>query len=297
MSPEAKPVGPSPGAEENGELDWRAQARPVSVNWHVWPRCNYRCSFCFATFREVPRAMPKAQALLLPGLLRQAGTKKLTFAGGEPTLCPYLPELLDGAKGSGLVTAIVTNGSHLTESYVRRIAPFTDWIALSIDSASDSVEAELGRGFGGHVGQARQAAGWIKQAGIHLKVNVTVVAANAEDDLHPLLEELAPERLKFFQGLPVHGENDGLGSAGWATRTQFAAFVARHEDLSPVAETNSAMTNSYVMLDPLGRFFQNVDGRYLRSDPVVEAGVLAGLNQVGWDPVKFEARGGLYAWG
>lgn len=27
--------------------------RPVSVNFHLYKPCNYRCRFCFATFRDV----------------------------------------------------------------------------------------------------------------------------------------------------------------------------------------------------------------------------------------------------
>ena len=26
---------------------------PPAVNWHLWPRCNYGCEFCFATFEDI----------------------------------------------------------------------------------------------------------------------------------------------------------------------------------------------------------------------------------------------------
>ncbi|WP_282071372.1 hypothetical protein [Polaribacter atrinae] len=40
-----------------------------------------------------------------------AGFEKITFAGGEPMLCPWLPKLIKTAKELGLTTMIVTNGS------------------------------------------------------------------------------------------------------------------------------------------------------------------------------------------
>jgi hypothetical protein len=31
-------------------------ALPLVVNWHLEPRCNYGCKFCFATFEDIPGA-------------------------------------------------------------------------------------------------------------------------------------------------------------------------------------------------------------------------------------------------
>ena len=79
------------------------------------------------------------------------------------------------------------------------------------------------------------------------------------------------------------------------------AFVARHaglagDGLAPIVEDNDAMTASYVMIDPRGRFYGNHEGRHRVSAPILEVGVLAALAQVGFSPQKFEGRGGRYAW-
>ena len=296
MSLEAESSRPTSGPSAVRELGWRTNGKPISVNWHVWPWCNYRCSFCFATFRDTPQALPRQEALLVPRLLREAGTEKITFAGGEPTLCPHLSELLEESKDEGLVTMVVTNASRLTDEFLDVSAPWIDWIALSVDSGSNTIEADLGRGFGSHVDQVRKGAQRIKARGIHLKVNTTVTAATWREDMHALIQELNPERWKVFQVLPIRGENDDFGPQGWISRGQFRAFLERHTDLHPVAETNEDMLGSYVMLDPLGRFFQNPDGRYAYSDAILEVGVEPALAQVGWDSHRFVVRGGLYDW-
>ncbi len=146
------------GAPKDRGPSERLQLPPVSVNWHVWPSCNYHCTFCYATFAEMVNVLRKDESLTVPRLLRAAGTEKLTFAGGEPTLCPYLSDLLREAKTAGLVTMIVTNGTRLTDTYIDRIRPWVDWIAVSVDSVSSEVETRLGRGRGNHVEQTIEAA-------------------------------------------------------------------------------------------------------------------------------------------
>ncbi|MEO0472453.1 MAG: radical SAM protein, partial [Bacteroidota bacterium] len=65
-----------------------------SVNFHLWEPCNMRCGFCFATFQDVKRTilpkghLPKEDALNVVQAIAKAGFEKITFAGGEPTLCP-----------------------------------------------------------------------------------------------------------------------------------------------------------------------------------------------------------------
>ena len=59
--------------------------------------------------------------------------RKLTFAGREPTLCPWLPELIGHAKAHGLVTMLVTNGSRCTGAYLECLAPVLDWLTVSLD--------------------------------------------------------------------------------------------------------------------------------------------------------------------
>ncbi|QQR95242.1 MAG: radical SAM protein [Bacteroidota bacterium] len=95
-----------------------------AVNFHLWEPCNMRCKFCFATFQDVKRSilpkghLPKEQAVQVVQQLADFGFQKITFAGGEPTLCKWLPDLIATAKGSGMTTMIVSNGSRLTDEFL-----------------------------------------------------------------------------------------------------------------------------------------------------------------------------------
>ena len=91
-----------------------------TVNYHLWKPCNMRCGFCFATFEDIrPHILPKGhlgreKCLLVVESLAQAGFQKINFAGGEPTLCPWLPDLIRLARELRLTTSVVTNGSRVT---------------------------------------------------------------------------------------------------------------------------------------------------------------------------------------
>ena len=61
-----------------------------------------------------------------------------------------------------------------------------------------------------------------------------------------------------------------------------------------VPEDNDLMTDSYVMADPLGRFFDNTKGSYTYSRPILQIGVQDALQDVKINPEKFFARGGKY---
>jgi hypothetical protein len=121
-----------------------------SVNFHVTRACNARCSFCFATFRDVPDQLPLDDARRLVRALAAAGVEKLNFAGGEPTLHRGIGVLLRDSRELGLVTSIVSNGARMGALLDLHAADL-DWVGLSVDSAHEATEGALGRSRGRHV--------------------------------------------------------------------------------------------------------------------------------------------------
>ncbi|MCS6915412.1 MAG: viperin family antiviral radical SAM protein [Myxococcota bacterium] len=273
---------------------------PISVNFHIWKPCNDRCRFCFATFEDVRGYLSPDDAVQILCLLRQAGCKKVNFAGGEPTLYPHLGRVLREARCLGFVTSIITNGARLLQILETHAADL-DWVGLSVDSAREDVQRALGRGRGDHVQRAITLFDKTHALGLRAKLNTVVTALNWQEDMSGFVRRVRPDRWKVFQVLPIEGQNDGRAEPLLITTEQFRAFVERHEvlraeGLAPVTEDNNAMRDSYVMIDPWGRFFGNATGRYVYSDPILTVGVETALAQVGWNPEKFIERGGFYDW-
>ena len=285
----------------------RAVALPRSVNYHLWQPCNMRCKFCFATFHDVvadvlPKGhLPREEALRVVEVL--AGRfAKVTFAGGEPMLCPWLPELICAAKQRGATTMLVTNGSKLTRSWIAAMEGKLDWITLSIDSATEETHQLLGRAVNGRAISAADyavTAALVQLAGMRLKVNTVVTSLNVGEDMSNLISAIQPERWKILQVLPIEGQNDGKVEPLLCTPGDFADFVERHRGVEArgvtlVPEDNYAIRGTYAMVDPAGRFFDDAAGRHRYSEPILRVGLDRAFGQVSFSMDGFLRRGGDY---
>jgi len=237
----------------------------------------------------------------IANLLAAEGIDKITLAGGEPTLIPWVGNLIKYIKSLNLTTSIVTNGAKLAK-LIEEYGEWLDWVALSVDSFHDDVEIQLGRASKvGFVARMIELAELCHSRGIKVKLNTVVTRLNYQENLGELVKSLRPIRWKIFQILPIKGENDSWAESLSISREEFESFLARHRELeisgvNIVAEDNDDMQNSYIMIDNQGRFFSQKDGAYEYSQPILEVGVQAALIQVSFKPEKFRKRGGFYNW-
>jgi radical S-adenosyl methionine domain-containing protein 2 len=229
---------------------------------------------------------------------------KVSFAGGEPTLCPWLPELVRTAKECGATTMLVTNGSRLPQ-VIGELQGVLDWVAMSIDSASEHTLVQLGRAVQGRRAIPRERyvelAAMVREAGMRLKINSVVTSLNAGEDMSEFIRDLAPERWKVLRVLPV-GQNDGRVEPLLCGDDDFARFVERHQALKAdgfavVPEDNDDMRGSYAMVDPAGRFFDNAGGGHSYSAPILRDGLDAAWSRVTFSMDRFLDRGGAYDFG
>ena len=185
--------------------------KPPSVNFHLTKACNMRCKFCFATFKDVKHSilpkghLSKEEALEVVLQLADIGFEKITFAGGEPTLCPWLPDLIATAKDAGLTTMIVTNGSKLSDKFLTVNKSKLDWIALSIDSLNTDTNLATGRAISGKIplqlDYYKSLVDRIKQHGYGLKINSVVSSKNYNENLSEFIRHAKPKRWKLLQVL------------------------------------------------------------------------------------------------
>ena len=134
-----------------------------------------------------------------------------------------------------------------------------------------------------------------------MKINTVVTRSNLHESLADFIIETHTERWKLLQVLPVEGQNDQTINSYLISDGEFNHYVQnsrRVEDygIRVVPEGNDLMTGSYVMVDPAGRFFDNVAGSHTYSRPILDIGVEGALKDVSVDAAKFLARDGLYNW-
>ena len=281
-----------------------------SVNFHLWKYCNMMCEFCFATFQDIaPAVLPKGHlgrdgSMAVVESLAQAGFRKLNFAGGEPTLCPWLPDLISRAKCLGLTTSVVTNGSLISGEWLNAVAGQLDWAALSVDSVEPDTLLRTGRTTRNGPMTAEdylRVARVLRERSIRVKVNTVVSRSNLHEDLSGFIIEARPERWKLLQVLPVTGQNSSRAGDHLVSAEEFWGYVesnrrVEEHGITVVPEDNELMTGSYVMVDPVGRFFDNAAGTHTYSRPILEVGVEHALADVSVDAGKFLSRSGMYAW-
>jgi len=281
-----------------GSLYMPAPSTIRSVNWHLISACNYSCRFCFAqNLGEKPVSFSEGQRILTR--LADAGMEKINFAGGEPLLHPRLFDYCRAAHDQGMTVSITTNGSRLTPDLVRTHRKCIDWIALSVDSASEETEVRLGRGGGRHVGHCIRLSDAIRRTGIRLKINTTVTALSRDEDMTGFIRRTDPDRWKVLQMLHIRGENDGAVADLSVTDAEFRDFADRHAavvlrgGVLPVFESSAMIEGSYFMVTPGGRVKPDTGGviRKYSLDEVLGCGVSEYV-----DEGQYLRRGGVYAW-
>lgn len=287
------------------------------INWHLTEACNYRCQYCYAAWsesscrRELIRDPERTAALLneLYQFFRPGNhinplanrldwsSVRLNLAGGEPLLhSGKLPSVIRQARDLGFEVSLISNGSHLTNTLLNQLAPQLTWLGISIDSVSPAINRAIGRvdrrdellnleGLAASLAGARHS-----NPGLRIKLNTVVNRLNHGEDLSSLIQRLTPEKWKVLRMLPVVNQDLAVSDE------QFAAFVARHHDFDHIicAEDNLDMRESYLMIDPHGRFFQNsplVAGQgYAYSRPILDVGAEAAFAEMAFDHERFSAR-------
>lgn len=273
-----------------------------TVSFHIVKPCNMKCKFCYATFDDfrVGKQLNKYECFEIIEKLAKAGVQKITFAGGEPLLYKHIKEVIVYSKILGLTTSIITNGSLLEDQWLLEMKPYLNWIGVSIDSIYNVTNEQIGRTAKGPSKYRHnyfELIGKIKSLGYQFKINTVVNAFNWDEDFNELISFAQPSRWKVFQTLRVKGQNDKQFAEIACTAEQFHEFIknhSRHKCLVP--EDNEAMTGSYLLIDPLGRLFENSKGEHTYSDTVVGNDIDKCLSQINLNRGMFLKRGGLYEW-
>ena len=276
-----------------------------TVNFHLIKNCNYCCEYCYARFEDVKeRQLAKAeQQELIKKLAESKRFRKINFAGGEPTLIPYLPELVKYAKSLGLETSIVTNGSKIDAEWIKNISPFLDILALSVDTLNYDTNIKIGSNQRGKVldiDKVKEIAEACHYSGIKLKINTVVSSFNKDEKLTDFINEITPFRWKILQATQVKGQNDKNFHKISVTSEDFSLFCKNNQielsdEIKAVCESNDLITGSYVMVDFAGRFFDNSEHKHNYSDSILEVGVKAAFSQINVDDKKFAQREGNYS--
>lgn len=282
--------------------------RELVVNWHITEACNYHCNYCFAKWdkqknelmndeNSVSKLMDEIQKLpsILNGkYLTEFESIRLNLVGGETFLnIRKVTRIIHQAKQRKFSLSAITNGSRLNNELVTLIANDFNSIGFSVDSLDSPTNIKIGRTEKSGVmdtDKVLKDISLIKELNpsIDIKINTVVSSLNQSEDLSAFIDQAAPNKWKVFKVLPVITRENEV------SQDDFIEFLERHSKFENIisSEDNDEMTDSYLMIDPIGRFFQNsiLGSGYSYSTPIVNTGIEEALNEINFDPEKFHGR-------
>lgn len=198
------------------------------------------------------------------------------------------------ARQVGFRASIITNGSFLTEELCSSLAPDLDMLGVSVDSGQPDTNKLIGRvdrqGRFLELAALSNCIEVLRQRNppLKIKLNTVVNRMNWKDSLSSVVDTIEPWKWKILRALPVIDQSTSVSDY------QFQAFVDRHSAYRSISvvEDNQDMQESYIMVDPQGRFFQNspCSAGYQYSQPILEVGAEKAFEQVNFDPERFLSR-------
>jgi len=280
----------------------------IVYNWHITEKCNYACEFCFSEWNKKEEIFKnnKNVSKILSELSNsnqieslknirksiKSNTVRINFAGGEPLLLGNrLIEIAKEAKEKGLETSLITNGSYLLK--YKEVAKVMSLIGISVDSLDPETNLKIGRSTKQKdllkYNDLAEIVNTLRKLnpGIEIKFNVVVNEHNYNEILIPKLEELNPVKITVFKVIPFGKKKKGI------TDEMYNNFISINKPSKTMLfyENNEDMVNSYLMIDPLGRFFENGNGDdYGYSKPIYQVGLENAFNSIKFDIRKFLKR-------
>lgn len=210
--------------------------------------------------------MRREEAFRIVAALRQEGVQGVVISGGEPTLLPYLGDLVQELSSSlpegGSPPKVVLSTNGLASFRVmERVLPGLSWIALPLESADEKEHRELRKGVAPHrervLGLLREVRKNYEQVGVKLGTVVTRRNVGGAPRVLDLIEESSwlPDVWKVYQ---MSETNYGADNGDWLSvgDAEFEEVVARCQEAADEREVtlrvyrNSTRTGSYFFIDP-----------------------------------------------
>lgn len=227
-----------------------AMGTPLSGTFELTPVCNMDCKMCYVRLSaDQQRALgPLADADQWLALGRQAveaGMLYLLLTGGEPFLHPQFRTIMEGLHRMGLIISMNSNGTLIdaaTVAWLKQCPPAR--INISLYGASDDTYARLCGNPHGFT-QVTQAIRLLTEAGITVKLNVSLTPHNAAD--LPAMVEFAranglPLQIATYMFPPVRRDATAVGRNDRFSPEEAAYYMAYADYLTLGPERFAAQT-------------------------------------------------------
>lgn len=273
------------------------------INWHILWNCNFQCEHCFTKYNErlynkkpIIYNYEQIDKLLykLSYFSEKYSKLRLNIAGGEPLLSNRLKYIINKAYSMKYNVSLITN-AYLMNDFNRLNLDISKlkMIGFSIDSLIYETNIKTGRCTKTHdVLTKDDITNIIRKCreinpDIKIKINTVVTHHNYMENFSEFISSINPYKWKIFQAVSLDKNKI------YCKAEEYRYFLNTHKELSKIiyAESIDELHNSYVMVDPYGRFFQHndrLDG-YIYSDNILYMDSKS-VKSIKYDEKKYCAR-------
>lgn len=129
--------------------------RPLIVGWSLTKRCNLQCRYCSVWSKEHPE-LPTEQVMKLITQMIAAGTRRISFTGGEPLMREDIGEIVSFCSRLGASVGMNSNGSLVADKM--KDLKDLDVLKLSLDGPMEIHDYLRGAGTYAQVMEAVRVA-------------------------------------------------------------------------------------------------------------------------------------------
>ena len=211
-----------------------AAGRLLSMEIEFSRLCNFRCTYCYVDERgpnPAEQSLEEIQDVVLQA--KALGARKIIILGGEPSIYPRLPEMLNFLADNGLAIELFTNGSGVTSGLAQLLASLQARVVLKLNSRNPELQDQLAGKKGAHTIIA-QALANLKDAGypengLFLALSTVICRQNIvelpemwrwlrQEGIEPYFEVITPQANAI--------ENSWLNVTGAELKTLFTELAA-----------------------------------------------------------------------
>lgn len=105
-------------------------------------RCNNNCAHCVVADKRFAKDIPLEQ--IFTEIEKVPESLEIQITGGEPTIYPYLPEILAKCRETNHCTIIQTNGTGFSDTeFFKKCLPYLDHVHIAIHSCYPEIHDKI----------------------------------------------------------------------------------------------------------------------------------------------------------
>jgi radical SAM protein with 4Fe4S-binding SPASM domain len=150
------------------------------VHLKLTNQCNLGCGYCYAQSGMRTAVLSWGELEMIAwDVAKISPSVAYALSGGEPLLHPSALDFAEEVRASGNKVHLLTNGTLIDETNVKRIAAATDMVKISLDGSSEAIHAATrGRG---NFARVTRAIELLVSCDANVLVAMTVTRKNCGD--------------------------------------------------------------------------------------------------------------------